>query len=568
MLILKKYIFIILAVLLTFFAIRALFNPGFFPIHDDEQIGRLFELNYSLESLHIPPRISQNLGFGYGYPFFNFYPPFVYYFAEVFKLIGFSYIDSTKIMIAFGFIFSSFFMYLFSKEYWGKWGGLVAAALYTYAPYHSVDVYVRGAIPESWSFVFLPAIFLAMLRLSRNPSIGNIIFLGLFGVGLILTHNLVALMAIPFMFIYFIYLLWRIKNRRNFVVASLIGGIIAILLSAYFSLPALLENKYTMVSLLTQQLADYNLHFVSFMQFFNSTWGYGGSILGPKDGLSLEVGKIHLILIAVSFLSLAYLLFKKKAKSIVLILFLGMFLFSLFLQSYYSKPVWDNLKMFSYIQFPWRFMLFAIFFGSFIAGFIFTLKMDEKKKGIIACVLILTIILFYGGLFKPSKQLPSSKDTDYISQDVLRWKTSIMAFEYVPFGIGTKKSDLGTTIVDIEQNEVAKNSFKIIAGEMNVKELVNKPQIKKFEIVAQDNGRLQINTYSFPGWKVFKNGQQISYNDKNKLKLITIDIDAGKSLIEARFTDTPIRRFGNTLSLIGAIAIILLLPFCLRKIKL
>ena len=122
--IIRKNIYLILAVLITVIAILPLFHSGFFPIHDDEQIGRLYELNYSLESLHIPPRISQNLGFGYGYPFFNFYPSFVYYVAEIFLVLGFGYIASIKLMIGVGFIFSSVFMYLFSRKYVGDLGGL------------------------------------------------------------------------------------------------------------------------------------------------------------------------------------------------------------------------------------------------------------------------------------------------------------------------------------------------------------------------------------------------------------------------------------------------------------
>lgn len=567
MLILKKNIFLILAVLLTFFAVRALMHPGFFPIHDDEQIARLHELNYDLVSLHIPPRLSQNLGFGYDYPFFNFYPSFVYYFAEVFKLIGFSLILSTKIMIFSGFIFSGVFMYLFTKEYFGKLGGLVAAVLYVYAPYHSVDVYVRGALPEFWSFVFIPAIFWAILRLQKKSTYGNVLLLGLFGTGLMLTHNLVFMMAMPFVAVYFFYLLHRVNNRKTFFLTAVISGILALLLSSYFFLPAILENKFTMVGLLTQQLADYNLHFVSLKQFFNSPWGYGGSILGPKDGLSLEVGKIHLILFAVSSASFVYFLIKKKSKELVLIPFIIIFALSIFLQSYYSKPVWDLVNPLSYIQFPWRFMLFSVFSASFIAGYIFSLKFDEKLKKIIAILLIGIAILFYSELFKPSKYLTIAKDADYVSQNVIRWKTSSMAFEYVPAGIATKKSDLGTTIVDINQNEIAKESATVLSGDMIVRVLEDKPQLKKFEVMAIDKGRLQINTYSFPGWKVYLNNKQISYNDNNKLKLITIDVGKGTSIIEVKFTDTMARKFSDALSLIGVILAILLLLNLSKKLN-
>src|SRR3989344_6764983 len=126
----KKHIDYLLLAVICIVAILPLLRPGFFPIHDDEQVGRLFELHQNVISMHIPPRLSQNLGFGYDYPLFNFYPSFVYYVSEVFVLLGFGFIDSIKLMIGLGFFLSALFMYLFAKEYWGRWGGLLAAATY------------------------------------------------------------------------------------------------------------------------------------------------------------------------------------------------------------------------------------------------------------------------------------------------------------------------------------------------------------------------------------------------------------------------------------------------------
>lgn len=563
----KKYIFSIIVILLVFFAIKPLINPGFFPIHDDEQVGRLFELNHSLESFHIPPRISQNLGFGYGYPFFNFYPSFVYYIAEVFVLLGFSYIISIKLMIGLGFMLSALFMYFFSKEYIGKLGGLISAVLYTYAPYHAVDVYVRGALPEFFSFAFIPAIFLVLLRNSRKQSIGNIVLFGLFVGGIILTHNLVALMAIPFITIYFIYLLIRSENKKALVISVLSGGILGLLISAYFWIPAILENKYTMVSLLTTELANYNLHFVSLPQFFNSPWGYGGSILGPQDGLSLEIGKIHIILASFAVVLFAFNIIKKKQSNVFILPFVIILILSVFLQSYYSKIIWDKIPALSYIQFPWRFMIFTVFSVSFLGGYIFSLKFDQKAKIILAAALVCFTILFYSSLFKPERLLLNAKDSDYISKEVIRWKTSVMAFEYVPFGIATKKSDLNTTIIDITEDEIARRPFEIITGDAKVKVLEEKPHYKKFEVISYKNTEFQINTYSFPGWKTFINGREISYNDKNKLKLLRINVKTGKSLVEAKFSDTNVRKIANLMSTSGLLIIIFLIPFYSKKIN-
>ena len=565
--IIKKYKFLILVILFTFVAVLPLMQPGFFPIHDDEQVGRLYELNYALESLHFPPRISQNLGFGYGYPFFNFYPPFVYYVAQLFVFLGFGYIASIKIMIGIGFILSAVFMYLFSRKYVGDLGGLVAAVLYTYAPYHSVDVYVRGALPEFFSFVFIPAIFWSLERLSRKQNIGNVLLLSILGAFLMLTHNLVMLMSIPFFAAYFLFTLYKNKNWKSYFVSVLSGGILALLLSSYFWIPAILENKYTMVNLLTKELASYQLHFVSIPQFINSPWGYGGSILGPMDGMSLEVGKIHLLLVGATLLIFGFNYFVKKIKiEKILILFSLLFIFSIFIQSYYASFIWDNFFALSYIQFPWRFMLFAVFTASFISGFLFVLKINQKFKLLIAAVIIGISLVYYGQFFRPSEYLEVS-DKDYTEEAFIRWDTSIKAFEYVPFGFVTRTSDLGTTIVDISKNEIASQTAILLNGELTYEVIADKPQYKKLEYVALTDSKLQLNTYTFPGWKVFLNEKEVMYNDDNKFKLITVIVPYGEGILEAKFTETKIRLLGNLLTISGILLVLFSLPFYKRNIK-
>lgn len=563
----RKNIFLILVIVLTIFAVLPLFHHGFFPMHDDEQVARVYELNYALENFHIPPRISQNLGFGYGYPFFNFYPSFAYYVSELFVLIGFGYITSIKLMIAVGFILSAVFMYLFSRKYVGDLGGLVAATLYTYAPYHSVDVYVRGALPEFFSFVFIPAIFWSIERVSRNQNIGNVIILGVLGSFLMLTHNLILLMSLPFFAAYFLCTILNNKKWKSYLISVFFSGILSLLLSAYFWIPAILENKYTMVSLLTKELADFRLHFVSLPQFLNSPWGYGGSILGPNDGFSLEVGKIHLILVALAFILFITLKIKNRYKNgAVLILFFLLFLVSVFLQSYYSSLIWEQLKILSYIQFPWRFMLLSVFTSSFIAGYIFIFRFDKRIRIALAFTIVGISILYYGQFFKPSQYL-NVIDTDYDKTEFIRWDTSIKAFEYVPYGIATKKSDLNTTVVDISQDEIAKKISTPLSKGIIIKKLIDKPQYKKFEYTAKNGGKVQINTFSFPGWKVFMNGNSIGYNDMNKLKLLTISVPKGRGLIEAKFTNTLVRSIANLLSLVGIISVVVLLPFYKKRIK-
>jgi uncharacterized membrane protein len=183
---------LLLVSIITIPAFISLFYGPYFTIHDDQHIVRLFLLDQGIRQGSLYPRWVDGLGFGFGYPLFNFYPPFIYYVAEFFHLIGFSLITSIKIMLVTGFIGAAIGMYLFAKDVMGKAAGLVASVLYTYFFYHAITAFVRGAFAEFFTFTILPFVFLFLYRLYKEPSVKNSIGLGISFAALILTHPLIA----------------------------------------------------------------------------------------------------------------------------------------------------------------------------------------------------------------------------------------------------------------------------------------------------------------------------------------------------------------------------------------
>ena len=59
--------------ILTFVAVKPMFIKGYFPMHDDTQPARVFALAQELKQGIFPVRLVGSLGYGYGYPLFNFY---------------------------------------------------------------------------------------------------------------------------------------------------------------------------------------------------------------------------------------------------------------------------------------------------------------------------------------------------------------------------------------------------------------------------------------------------------------------------------------------------------------
>ncbi len=232
--------------------------------------------------------------------------------------------------------------------------------------------------------------------------------------------------------------------------------------------------------------------------------------------------------------------------------------------SSHSQWVWDRIAPLSYLQFPWRFLVFTTVFSSFFGGvFIYFLEKKVGKLQLNLILFVLSILIIYQTYshFVPDKFLQVD-DSYFTNLDKLRWTDSKTSFEYLPKDVAIKLSEIKTTQVDISKNETANAPYKIIKGNLNVKILENKSQKKSFE--TKNEGILLINTYSFPGWQVFIDNVKTKYNDKNKLKLISIDIPNGNHRIDVLFTDTWPRILGNSVSIIS---IILLLIFTLKLKK-
>lgn len=551
----KRFLPLIFILLLPIFAVIPLFHFGFFPMHDDEQIARLQQLVIAINNWQIPPRWVPDLGFGYGFPLFNFYPPLVYYLGYLFHLVGFSFINSTKLVMGLGFILSALFMFLWVRKHYGVLAGIFAATLYTYVPYHAVDLYVRGALSEFFSFVWIPAVFWAFDRLSEKKTWGNAILAGIFLSLVILTHDLVFIQFIPFLAVYLLYLLYlERKDIKKFLSLLIFSSASSVGLTLYFTLPSLLEKQYTLVDkILTGELASYKLHFVCPSQFLNSPWGYGGSIPGCVDGLSFQIGKIHLFIAVLALIIIFSIAFKKTSlfKNIKLpIVAFILFVFSLFMATSYSGFIWGAIQPLAYIQFPWRFLLFTAVFSSFLGGFVIAFFQKYVNKYIIAAILVVLIgacLYLVRSDFKPSSYL-SVTDSSYTSKEDVQWRVSGLSYEYVPKGVATKLSSLGTTILDISKENLPKKSFDIVTGKMIVDEKINIPQRKEYLVNVISAGELRINTYSFPGWTVLVDGKKVAYNDNNKLKLVTVSLGKGKHRVEVKFENTLPRTIGDIVS--------------------
>lgn len=562
----------LLIFIITIPSFFALFEAPYFSMHDNQHMARLYLLDQGIGQGHIYPRWVDTLGFGFGYPLFNFYPPFIYYIALLFRLFDASYIWSIKLMLIVGFFLAAYGSYLFVKRLVGKTYGFLASVLYTYFFYHAVLAYVRGAFAEFFSMAILPFLFIALWNAKKNPSLRSAIFIGLSFAILILTHPLIAFPALFFVGFFIIFAIITNKQKLRQFITYTYGMIIALGISAFFWLPSMLERKFTLVDvILTKELASYKLHYIFPRQFIYSLWGYGGSINGPYDGMTFQLGKIHLFLALLAIItSLIYWAktqtFSHTLKQFFLITFLAVF--SLFMTTYFSSFVWDNTTFLHYLQFPWRFLTFSGLFisvmGAYAIFFLTSLTKIRFARYVAVIFVIAIIIIRYSPYFKPQKFI-YTQDSKLTSFEEIAWNISKSSFEFIPKGVVTKKTMLDTTTVDIEKNQLSSVPFEILGGQGEIQIQKNNFADKRFVVNAQTPLIFRLNTYFFPGWKAYIDGKEVKIDDTNKYRLITVQIPQETHEVSFVFKDTPIRIISNIISSISALLMIISLLITMKK---
>ncbi|MBI2031290.1 MAG: glycosyltransferase family 39 protein [Candidatus Levybacteria bacterium] len=566
----KKIAPFLFVIILSFLTIKPLFNPGFFPIHDDTQVARVFEMKLALLDGQFPVRWVPDLGYGYGYPIFNFYAPLTYYAGSIINIFGFDALISTKIIMGLGIILSGIFMYILTSYLFGKIAGVTSALFYMYAPFHALDIYIRGDISESWAYTFIPLVFYGLLRSAFEKKWKYIAIGAISYAGVILSHNLTAMMITPFIlvFILFYFLNYYREKRINTFINPLIAIVLGLMISAFYWIPALFEMKYTNVISQIGGGADFRDHFVCVEQLWQSPWGFGGSAPGCIDGLSFKIGKMHLLLSLLGFLSLIWLVLKTKFdndkyKNTILFTFFSTagILLSIFLMLEISKPIWEQIPLMAFFQYPWRFLLLTSFFSAVLTGFFLwftekklkTLKTNKFIIPLVVSILLFSLIFFNAKLFNP-QTTEFKTEKDYTSPSNLRWRISKISDEYMPKGFNKPRNreDIPSKIIEIKEDE-GRTLF----------ELENSKTLRYFFDISK-RSEIQLNIAYFPAWQFYIDGKKTTPSIlENGISLI---IEPGRHELYAEFVQTSIEKFANALSLTGLFVFIIGIIFSTRKI--
>ncbi len=542
----KRILILLLLVSIAFAASWSLINPTLFRVHDYIHAARIAEMARGISDGQFPVRWSANFAYGYGMPLFEFYAPLPYAIGAVFFLVHVPLDIAVKLLFFIPSLLTALIAYKLGRTWFSTPTAVLFTAAITLAPYRALNLFVRGAVAESWGMVFLLLCLYGISSLLWNKKHSLAVFIvGL--VGLVLSHNLTVLVALPVLIIWTIVVILAkavVAENKNesLLQSSLIQAkkilpsltlavALAVGITTFYWLPALSERQFTKIdeTILTGYF-DYSIHFLSVKQFFQPGWEYGGSNWGTNDDISFFLGYAQIVGIVLTAIMAIWVLVRAKSGKwsqhdrILMILAVGSAvaaLVTVFLSIQRSSFIWQYVTVLHTLQFPWRFLT-AI---SIMTAFFSVIWLDwihvssRTKYAVLAIALI--IVSFNATYFQPSEFLQDSTELYYSDADRIKNEMSPILPDFIPKTLTTTSVATAPIRCSVESN----------CSNINIISKQSDETVLRFDVGADTVATLPV--AAFPGWTVYIDGVVTSHDVTNDGQL-QVRVPAGEHEIRWR----------------------------------
>lgn len=551
---------------------------------------RLEQMVAGLRSGAFPVRWMPDAAYGLGYPFFDFYAALPYYVAAFFRLSGWGAILSLQVTQALGFVLAAAAMALLARRVFRRPAAVALAAVaYTSAPFHLANVYVRGdSLSEFYAFIFYPLIAWALLGLRARPSLPNVGWLALSLGGLALTHNLSALMLVPFVAAGALLLLWppaaragggkdgphgrafwqRIGWRKA---GSMLGGAaLGLALSASLWLAVLGDLKSVWMGVKDIQTRG----FFSYEQHFRGRDLIQRSALfdyeGRSGGTPFAMGTVQavVVLAGVAAWGVEQVRSGKRRQGELPALeafWVGGLALSTLMITPASRLLWAHLPVLPIVQFPWRFLSVQAFFGALLIGGLAE-RLPRPWWVAAAGALLLTL----GSVGDLHPEYLDIGEPDVTPERLALFESfttnvgTTIRGEYLPAGVEPRPMASPTTIGREKSPEPM-----VLAGQVDAVALLGRDgRSQRWRVtVRSDQAHLAFYTLYFPGWKAYladpapvgsgarPGREQIPIEALPNSGLIALDLPRGEHVVLLVFGRTAVRWIADGLSAVGFLAV-------------
>jgi hypothetical protein len=502
-----------------------------------------------------------DLAFEYGQPLFLYYAPFSYVPAALLRLAGAGYVTSFELTTALALVLSGLAMYACARSLLGRLASVAAALVYALLPYQLIDIYVRGALAESWAFVWLPLSALCLTRACAGGHSGWCIGLALGVAALVLTHNVTALLFLPALLLLVPLLAVQSTSERLRRLWRPLAAIaLGLLLSAWFWVPALAERHLVQIA----ETIEPRL----FSSFFVDTWPpfRPEPLFDYRWPVSTALGtpifwpQLGLIQVLVSAVGAGAVVKTSGIVRCIGIWAVLLVLVGFAMQLRALAPIYDLIPLLAFAQFPWRLLAIVGLGSALLAG----VAVEALSGRTSIRALFAVAIVGASSLTALAQLQPEASPVDERSLStatIVRLELaeyglgSTHSGEYLPVSSGQRNANrFRKTLIDAASAQP--DSATTRPSNMVIHQIDWRPDRIRTEVSAPTPDRLVVHQFAFPGWSAAIDGRPTEPVATGPLGLLGVDVPAGRHTVEISLRWTPLRLATAVGSSIGLLLLI------------
>jgi hypothetical protein len=548
---------LVLPLAVIFFQQSGLPNTADAEIH----LHRMISAAANLQAGYLWPRWTPYLHHGFGYPIHNFYAPGLHLIGGgLFLLTHMDGVLVWKLLQTAALLLYPAGAYLFARTFTGRRGALVAAVVYTYAPFRFDELWQQSNLSQFAAMAIIPFLFRALALGSAAPRRAAIAKIGLWFAAIVLLHHPTGFLVAPFAGLYALWLglgeVSTTQRKRLQRVSLLIAGLaLGVALSAVFWLPALGEFRYVQIQRIEQGAFNAATNLIPLQTLLRP--------LLPIDQTQQNFarfftpGQPQALFALLGFIALwpASALTRRARLNILFGAFA--FLICLFLMTPASAWIWQNLPIARFVVYPWRLLgvaALAAIPGAAIVPSLFPRRWQSGiAAGIIAIVslaalpLLYTPISFYTvGELTPGEAFIYEKRTGNVGLTSGNEYLPIWAEER-PISGNPRDHLVLEWRVDLYDESLPEDmqSERVIDG------CSTRQTCYKLDVPQPFT--LQFNQMYYPGWLVTLDDQPIEVRPEGIHGLVTLDMPAGAHHLTIEYAGTPLQHAAEVISLISLV---------------
>ena len=524
--------------------------PGFPLAHDaGAHPTHAFQFNRAILEGQLPVRWVEWIQHGVGQPLFNYYQVGFYYLVELVHALGLPLSLAVKLTIAVCWLSGAGFMFLLFKPR-GLWPAVLAASVFVWSPYLMLDAYVRGDYPELAAIALAPGALWSIDRLLRWGRPRHVFGLALVIGLLLVTHLLAAMVILPLCAAYTLARIWTDRSSSQRLHLVLTGTLLGVGLASFYLVPAIGELSAINISRLTSSYFDYHQHFVSLRQWFDWSWGYGGSGAVTDHPMSIQLGVVQWLVLVSAVLLIAIAAARRRlvGTHVSLAGWLAATAVSLFLMTSASTPIWESIAMLRFIQFPWRLLMLPAIACAALSALIVSMVRSRTRQALI----VLAVVLLQWSVTRDYRHEAwrHQRVNMCIDQSLDAWSAECEGWAF-------RESAFDPTAASEATPSAAR--WSVIAGDGVVSPNSMKQVNLALTVHAVTPVELVINTPFSPGWRVALDDHDLAPDVQPRSGYMKVAVPAGDHLVSAQFGRTPIRAFSEGLSVMSLCALAVLM---------